>query len=294
MAMVISLNTSTCGSRTEPCITFFDQPSVATPRDFWTESWPLSVTTTVTFSIFSFYSDSDFIFFLAMPLLHSPRGLFGKHFLGQPDTEPSYQYHSKQYLSLFRASNLNAFPSPLGSLPQASKNPERNWRGRSYAMPSAERLKGFMHFKNDQMVRFQNIHHCPFRVCRNVNLGFWFARAFEIVIRSNSLLILGPYITNLVSHVANFDIMDFTCTFYMDGLDECCLDLMGLLAGTAIAPNGHCTVFCSTGSDDATYRTSLHSPKCASSIFTAASFEHAREMHDVNDRLIRTVKDSTI
>ncbi|KAE8655797.1 14-3-3 protein SGF14e [Hibiscus syriacus] len=41
---------------------------------------------------------------------------------------------------------------------------------------------------------------------KRVNLGFWFAQAFKIVIRSNRPLILGPYISHLASRIANFDV----------------------------------------------------------------------------------------
>ncbi|XP_039018080.1 uncharacterized protein LOC120149327 isoform X1 [Hibiscus syriacus] len=71
-----------------------------------------------------------------------------------------------------------------------------------------------------------------------VNLGFWFARAFERVVCSNRPLILNLYITNLAIHVfpLTFDISQFTFVFSMDGLDERCLQTMELLAGNPKAP----------------------------------------------------------
>ncbi|KAK8575129.1 hypothetical protein V6N12_062805 [Hibiscus sabdariffa] len=72
-----------------------------------------------------------------------------------------------------------------------------------------------------------------------VNLGFWFARAFERVVRADRPLILGPYITRLVSRLfpLTFNSNDFTFAFTMDPLDARCLDSMGLLVGTPQAPH---------------------------------------------------------
>ncbi|KAK8514697.1 hypothetical protein V6N12_057594 [Hibiscus sabdariffa] len=72
-----------------------------------------------------------------------------------------------------------------------------------------------------------------------VNLGFWFARAFERVVRTDRPLILGPYITCLASRLfpLTFNANDFTHAFAMDPLDARCLDSMGLLAGTPSAPH---------------------------------------------------------
>ncbi|KAK8671455.1 hypothetical protein V6N13_038051 [Hibiscus sabdariffa] len=71
-----------------------------------------------------------------------------------------------------------------------------------------------------------------------VNLGFWFARTFEQVVRNNRPLILSPYITHLASHLfpLTFNANQFTYAFSMDPLDVQCLDSMGLLAGTPDAP----------------------------------------------------------
>ncbi|KAK8593163.1 hypothetical protein V6N12_045248 [Hibiscus sabdariffa] len=73
----------------------------------------------------------------------------------------------------------------------------------------------------------------------NVNLGFWFARAFERVIRTDRLLILEPYITRLTSRLfpLTFNSNEFTFAFSMDPLDARCLDSMGLLAGTPSPPH---------------------------------------------------------
>ncbi|KAK9007150.1 hypothetical protein V6N11_050983 [Hibiscus sabdariffa] len=72
-----------------------------------------------------------------------------------------------------------------------------------------------------------------------VNLGFWFARAFERVVRTDRPLILGPYITRLASRLfpLTFNTNEFTLAFAMDPLDARCLDSMGLLAGTPSAPH---------------------------------------------------------
>ncbi|KAK8519401.1 hypothetical protein V6N12_025440 [Hibiscus sabdariffa] len=72
-----------------------------------------------------------------------------------------------------------------------------------------------------------------------VNLGFWFARAFERVVRTDRPLILGPYITRLASRLfpLTFNANEFTFAFTMDALDARCLDSMGLLAGTPSAPH---------------------------------------------------------
>ncbi|KAK9046298.1 hypothetical protein V6N11_052190 [Hibiscus sabdariffa] len=70
-----------------------------------------------------------------------------------------------------------------------------------------------------------------------VNLGFWFARAFERVVRTNRPF--GPYITRLASRLfpLTFNANEFTFAFTMDPLDARCLDSMGLLAGTPSAPH---------------------------------------------------------
>ncbi|KAK8980796.1 hypothetical protein V6N11_047927 [Hibiscus sabdariffa] len=67
-----------------------------------------------------------------------------------------------------------------------------------------------------------------------VNLGFWFARAFERVVRTDRPLILGLYIIHLASRLfpLTFNSNEFTFAFTMDPLDARCLDSMGLLAGT--------------------------------------------------------------
>ncbi|KAK8690583.1 hypothetical protein V6N13_074115 [Hibiscus sabdariffa] len=74
---------------------------------------------------------------------------------------------------------------------------------------------------------------------RKVNLGFWFARAFEYVVQTDRPLILGPYITRLTSRLfpLTFNTNEFTFAFTMDPLDARCLDSMGLLAGTPSAPH---------------------------------------------------------
>ncbi|KAK8511712.1 hypothetical protein V6N12_000756 [Hibiscus sabdariffa] len=72
-----------------------------------------------------------------------------------------------------------------------------------------------------------------------VNLGFWFARAFERVVRTDRPLILGPYITRVASRLfpLTFNTNEFTFAFTMNLLDARCLDSMGLLAGTPSAPH---------------------------------------------------------
>ncbi|KAK8672557.1 hypothetical protein V6N13_110922 [Hibiscus sabdariffa] len=72
-----------------------------------------------------------------------------------------------------------------------------------------------------------------------VNLGFWFAPAFERVVRTDRPLILGPYITRLASRLfpLTFNTNEFTFAFTMDPLDARCLDSMSLLADTPSAPH---------------------------------------------------------
>ncbi|KAK8563908.1 hypothetical protein V6N12_036043 [Hibiscus sabdariffa] len=72
-----------------------------------------------------------------------------------------------------------------------------------------------------------------------VNLGFWFARTLEHVVRTDRPLILGPYITRLASRLfpLTFNSNKFPFAFSMDPLDARCLDSMGLLARTPSAPH---------------------------------------------------------
>ncbi|KAK9030140.1 hypothetical protein V6N11_031571 [Hibiscus sabdariffa] len=72
-----------------------------------------------------------------------------------------------------------------------------------------------------------------------VNLRFWFARAFEPVVRTDRPLILCPYITRLGSRLfpLTFNSNEFNFAFTMDLSDVRCLDSMGLLVGSPSAPH---------------------------------------------------------
>ncbi|KAL4279803.1 hypothetical protein GQ457_03G023480 [Hibiscus cannabinus] len=128
----------------------------------------------------------------------------------------------------------------------------RRHRGRAFATPSDEVLQGYLDFDNEDVVCYAEIRNDSsavltkvelyFLLCMHtglkVNLGFWFACAFERVVRTDRPLILGPYITRLASRLfpLTFITNEFTLAFAMDPLDARCLDSMGLLVGTPSAP----------------------------------------------------------
>ncbi|KAK9005314.1 hypothetical protein V6N11_042754 [Hibiscus sabdariffa] len=133
----------------------------------------------------------------------------------------------------------------LTNLPNAAYN-AKNTKGWHIYDPALRYIHRFLAYnysgRNDTSAALSKVElfflWCM-HSCTKVNLGFWFARAFERVVRTDRPLILGPYITRLTSRLfpLTFNSNEFTFAFTMDPLDARCLDSMGLLTGTPRVPH---------------------------------------------------------